>query len=106
MGMAYCETDKARIEVDKLVSINILYDASLTRVRSEWVEYNERRRDQRLVLFEQGSGVWTWTSNHHLRLFRRCYRRSRAHLSATNKIAQIIRPMLGKDSESNHDSGE
>src|SRR2546425_965606 len=87
----HCETDKARVEIDKLVSINILHNTSLTRVHSERIKSNQRGRDERLVLFKQGTRLRARRSNHDLRILRRRHWWRRAHLSSTNKIAQNIR---------------
>src|SRR5437667_10421224 len=95
MGMADCEADKARVEIDKLVSINILYNASLTRVGGERIEPNKRGRDQSIVLFQQGSGFWAWRSNHDLRIFRGWHRWRRAHFLPPIKIAQVVRCVPG-----------
>src|SRR5216683_1538044 len=91
MGMPYCETDQAGVEIDKLVSINILNDTALARLGRERIESHQRGRDKRLVLFDQGPGFRTRRSYHDLRIFRSWHQWRRAHVSSTNKIAQRIR---------------
>src|SRR5712692_804043 len=104
--MSHCKTDQARVEIDKLVSINIPNDTALARFGRERVESHERGRDERLVLFDQGPGFRTRRCYHNLRIFRSWHRWRRAHVSSTNKIAQRIRRVRASISQSYLDRGE
>ena len=66
MRMTDRQTDQSRVEVDKLVTINILDNAPVPALGRERIESDQGLGDYRLVLFDERSRLGTWWSHYYL----------------------------------------
>jgi len=63
MGMAYGETDESGVEVDELVTIDVLDDAPVSAFCGEWIESDEGLGDYGFVLLDEGACFGAWRSD-------------------------------------------
>src|SRR5213594_2588793 len=66
MRMADRETDKSRIEIDKLVPINIPDNTPMTALSNKRIESDQRLGDDRLILLDERASLRTRRSHNNL----------------------------------------
>src|SRR6266705_3490277 len=66
MRMAYCKTYESRVEIDKLVPINIPDDTPMTTLSHQRIESDQRLGDYRLILLDESPSLRTGRSHNDL----------------------------------------